>query len=256
MNIGEIAKQAGVSRSTVSYVLSGKRQIGESTRARVMAIIDQANYRPSATARALAHGATNMIALVVPRLHHHLNIEILQFVGADRRSRRGGWFRHVDLAEWGRGTRGCLRPAGRGTPGRRCRVDGDADPGLAGGIPDGARFSVHHHRACRARRRARLGRYRLRRAGRRGGPAARRAGPQPHRSGEPAAGDARQGLLPFGERPVGLRRQLPAVGTVRGHGVLRGRRRRHRRRLPGADPACRRPASPGSSASTTVRSRR
>ena len=82
MNIGEIAKQAGVSRSTVSYVLSGKRQIGESTRARVMAIIDQANYRPSATARALAHGSTKMIALVVPRLHHHLNIEILHFVGA------------------------------------------------------------------------------------------------------------------------------------------------------------------------------
>ena len=40
MNIGEIARRAGVSRSTVSYVLSGKRHIGESTRARVMAIID------------------------------------------------------------------------------------------------------------------------------------------------------------------------------------------------------------------------
>ena len=82
MNIGEIARQAGVSRSTVSYVLSGKRQIGEATRARVMAIIDQAGYRPSATARALSNGATRTLALVVPRLHHHLNIEILQFVGA------------------------------------------------------------------------------------------------------------------------------------------------------------------------------
>ena len=82
MNIGEIARRAGVSRSTVSYVLSGKRQIGESTRARVMAIIDQAGYRPSATARALSNGATRTVALVVPRLHHHLNIEILQFVGA------------------------------------------------------------------------------------------------------------------------------------------------------------------------------
>ena len=82
MNIGEIARQAGVSRSTVSYVLSGKRQIGERTRARVLAIIDQAGYRPSATARALAHGSTKTLALVVPRLHHRLNIEILQFVGA------------------------------------------------------------------------------------------------------------------------------------------------------------------------------
>ena len=82
MNIGEIAQQAGVSRSTVSYVLSGKRQIGEATRARVMAIIDQANYRPSATARALSNGSTRTLALAVPRLHHHLSIEIMQFVGA------------------------------------------------------------------------------------------------------------------------------------------------------------------------------
>ena len=82
MNIGEIAQQAGVSRSTVSYVLSGKRQIGEATRARVMAIIDQANYRPSAAARALSNGSTRTLALAVPRLHHHLSIEIMQFVGA------------------------------------------------------------------------------------------------------------------------------------------------------------------------------
>ncbi len=82
MNIGQIAQQAGVSRSTVSYVLSGKRQIGEATRARVMAIIDQANYRPSATARALSNGSTRTLALAVPRLHHHLSIEIMHFVGA------------------------------------------------------------------------------------------------------------------------------------------------------------------------------
>lgn len=82
VNIGEIARQAGVSRSTVSYVLSGKRQIGASTRERVMAIVDQSGFRPSAAARALAHGVTRTLALVVPPLHHHLNIEILQFVGA------------------------------------------------------------------------------------------------------------------------------------------------------------------------------
>ena len=82
VNIGEIARKAGVSRSTVSYVLSGKRQIGEATRARVMAIIDEANYRPSAVARALSNGSTRTVALVVSRLHHHLNIEIMQFAGA------------------------------------------------------------------------------------------------------------------------------------------------------------------------------
>ncbi len=82
MNIGEIARQAGVSRSTVSYVLSGKRPIGQATRDRVMAIIEQSEFRPSAVARALSNGTTRTIALIVPRLNHQLNIEILRFVGA------------------------------------------------------------------------------------------------------------------------------------------------------------------------------
>ena len=81
MNISEIARRAGVSRSTVSYVLSGKRPIGQATRDRVMAIVEQSEYRPSAVARALSNGSTRTIALVVPRMHHHLDIEILRFVG-------------------------------------------------------------------------------------------------------------------------------------------------------------------------------
>lgn len=81
MNIAEIARRAGVSRSTVSYVLSGKRPIGQATRDRVLAIIEQSEYRPSAMARALSNGSTRTIALVVPRMHHHLDIEILRFVG-------------------------------------------------------------------------------------------------------------------------------------------------------------------------------
>jgi DNA-binding LacI/PurR family transcriptional regulator len=82
VNIGEIAHRAGVSRSTVSYVLSGKRRVGESTRQRILAVIDEVDYRPSATARALAAGSTRTIGLVVPPLHHHLSIDQLQFVGA------------------------------------------------------------------------------------------------------------------------------------------------------------------------------
>jgi DNA-binding LacI/PurR family transcriptional regulator len=82
VNIQEIAQRAGVSRSTVSYVLSGKRQVTEVTRQRVMSVIDEAGYRPSAMARALAHGETRTLGLVIPPLHHHLSSEQLQFVGA------------------------------------------------------------------------------------------------------------------------------------------------------------------------------
>lgn len=82
MNIGEIARKAGVSRSTVSYVLSGKRQISEATRRRVLDIIEEENFQPSAAARALSHGTTRTLALSVPPLHHHLDTEILRFIGA------------------------------------------------------------------------------------------------------------------------------------------------------------------------------
>jgi DNA-binding LacI/PurR family transcriptional regulator len=82
VNIGEVAHLAGVSRSTVSYVLSGKRQVTEATRQRVMRVIDEVGYRPNAVARALAHGATRTLGLVIPPLQHRLNSEQLQFVGA------------------------------------------------------------------------------------------------------------------------------------------------------------------------------
>lgn len=78
--ISDVARKAGVSSSTVSYVLSGKRKISESTRERVLAAIDELGYRPHAGARALASSQTNVIALVAPlRTGVDVNV-IMQFV--------------------------------------------------------------------------------------------------------------------------------------------------------------------------------
>ena len=57
MNIGEIARRAGVSRSTVSYVLSGKRPVSEATRHRIQAVIDELDYRPNAAPARCGRGA-------------------------------------------------------------------------------------------------------------------------------------------------------------------------------------------------------
>lgn len=78
--IGDVAKQAGVSPSTVSYVLSGKRTISEETRRRVLAAIEVLGYHPHAGARALASNRSNVIALIMP-LYTGLYVPILmQFV--------------------------------------------------------------------------------------------------------------------------------------------------------------------------------
>jgi DNA-binding LacI/PurR family transcriptional regulator len=82
VNIGEIARRAGVSRSTVSYALSGKRPISPETRARIQAVIDELDYQPSATARALSSGETRTLGLVFPPAGGHYTEMQLGFIGS------------------------------------------------------------------------------------------------------------------------------------------------------------------------------
>lgn len=64
--ISDVAKVAGVSISTVSYALSGKRTIAASTRQRIEAAIRELDYEPNAGARMLAGTTTNILALSAP----------------------------------------------------------------------------------------------------------------------------------------------------------------------------------------------
>ena len=78
--ISDVAEAAGVSTSTVSYVLSGKRPISAATRARVESAIVSLGYRPHAGARALASSRTNVLALAAP-LRADVNVSvIMEFV--------------------------------------------------------------------------------------------------------------------------------------------------------------------------------
>ncbi|MGW1723249.1 LacI family DNA-binding transcriptional regulator [Streptomyces sp. NPDC002306] len=79
VKITDVARHAGVSPSTVSYALSGKRPISEETRQRVRASIRELGYRPHAGARALATSRSNVLALVVPlRTGIHVPV-VMQF---------------------------------------------------------------------------------------------------------------------------------------------------------------------------------
>jgi DNA-binding LacI/PurR family transcriptional regulator len=66
VTLAEVARHAGVSASTVSYVLSGKRTISTPTRERVERSIRELGYHPNAGARALASSRSNIIALMMP----------------------------------------------------------------------------------------------------------------------------------------------------------------------------------------------
>ncbi len=65
ITIENIAKLAGVSRSTVSRVLTGHQNVNPNTAARVRAVMEQQHYHPNAMARGLVMGKMNIISLIV-----------------------------------------------------------------------------------------------------------------------------------------------------------------------------------------------
>jgi LacI family transcriptional regulator len=67
LTLEDIAKQAGVSRSTVSRVVNDDPNVNENVRKRVHEIIVTTGYQPHAAARSLASHRSWMIGLVLPR---------------------------------------------------------------------------------------------------------------------------------------------------------------------------------------------
>ncbi len=66
LTLEEIAKQAGVSRSTVSRVLNQHPNVSESARERVLAVTQRLDFHPNILARSLAGGRTRVLGLVIP----------------------------------------------------------------------------------------------------------------------------------------------------------------------------------------------
>lgn len=66
--IGDVAREAGVSRSTVSSVLTGRKAVSPETRARIEAAIAKLDFSVNSGARALATRRTMTLGLVV-RFH-------------------------------------------------------------------------------------------------------------------------------------------------------------------------------------------
>ena len=64
--IKDVARAAGVSVSTVSYVLSGKRSISVKTADKVMAAVEKLGYTPDASARKMRGVRNQIIALSAP----------------------------------------------------------------------------------------------------------------------------------------------------------------------------------------------
>lgn len=78
VSIRDVAREAGVSVTTVSHALNGKGRLHPNTRQRVREVAERLGYRPNPAARSLVSGRTGLIA-AIPSLPRHLNVDFSEF---------------------------------------------------------------------------------------------------------------------------------------------------------------------------------
>jgi LacI family transcriptional regulator len=89
VTIRDVAREAGVSISTVSRALAAPEQVAESTRTLVQATAHKMGYRPNRNARSLVTGRSNTIGLVVPDLENPYFGSVCK--GVQARARAAGY---------------------------------------------------------------------------------------------------------------------------------------------------------------------
>ncbi|MER7792633.1 LacI family DNA-binding transcriptional regulator [Streptomyces sp. NPDC097640] len=80
VTIADVARVAGVSKTTVSRVLNTRSEVDRSTAARVREVIDRMGYVPSSGAVGLARGSSRTIGMLVPSLTWPWMGEVVQGV--------------------------------------------------------------------------------------------------------------------------------------------------------------------------------
>jgi DNA-binding LacI/PurR family transcriptional regulator len=77
----DVARAAGVGKSTVSNVLNGSGRVGEAARARVLEMVDQLGYRPHHGARSMRSRRTMQLAYFMPLIQlEPTNLIMMQFM--------------------------------------------------------------------------------------------------------------------------------------------------------------------------------
>lgn len=95
--IDDVARKAGVSVPTVSRVLTGAARVSDEKRERVLAAIQELNFRPSAAARALVSRQPRIIAVLAGDTSHYGYAETIR--GIEERARTGGFIVTISVVE-------------------------------------------------------------------------------------------------------------------------------------------------------------
>lgn len=101
--IRDVAADAGVAASTVSYVLSGNKKLPAATVERVLASVARLGYRPSPAARALALGRTNILGMLAQVSTDSADADVDIFMRFVRAAMYAAQPRGYDVLVMGRG---------------------------------------------------------------------------------------------------------------------------------------------------------
>jgi len=83
VTISHIAKVAGVSKTTVSRVLNENGYVKEETKEKILKVIKDLNYTPSAIARSLSTNKTNTIGVIVPDIMNPFFGEVIKGISEE-----------------------------------------------------------------------------------------------------------------------------------------------------------------------------
>ncbi|MFJ4191861.1 LacI family DNA-binding transcriptional regulator [Kitasatospora sp. NPDC089509] len=108
----DVARAAGVSKSTASNALGGSGRVSEATREHIQGVARELGYRPNSAARSLRRASTGAIGLHLPRTATRLDYYMNLAFGAVERAREDG----LDLV--------LLAPGTASGGGLAARVDG------------------------------------------------------------------------------------------------------------------------------------
>ncbi len=77
-NIIDVARKAGVSKSTVSRVLNNQPHVSAETKSRIFKTIQELGFQPNPYARCIVWGKTKTVGLLVPNLRSSFYVEIVE----------------------------------------------------------------------------------------------------------------------------------------------------------------------------------
>lgn len=95
--IEDVAKEAGVSITTVSRVLNGNYPVKKETKERIEQAIKKLNYQPNPLARSLVNRKTNIIGVVVPSISNMYFAEIIEEI--EKNIKKLGYDMVLNLSE-------------------------------------------------------------------------------------------------------------------------------------------------------------